>query len=126
MTEFIDKLIADFIIYFIKLLNARYSVGKNIKVLKRVKSSPRYRFFRVISGGDLVDIDIFQYPHKTAVVISMLYYKQEHILMVSKSSTDRRTTIRLANFPFCRVKFYMKRNLTPRKYLVNSSTLYVL
>lgn len=79
-----------------------------------MKSSPRYRFFRVISGGDLVDIDIFQYPNKTTVVISMLYYKQEHILMVSKTNTDRRTAIRLAAFSFLQSKvLYEEKLKTP-------------
>jgi hypothetical protein len=80
-----------------------------------MKSSPHYRFFRVISGGDLLDIDIFQYPHKTTVVISMLYYKQEHILMVSQTNPDRRTAIRLANFSFLKSKnlYEKKLNIPP-------------
>lgn len=79
-----------------------------------MKSSSRYRFFRVISGGDLLDIDIFQYPDKTTVVISMLYYKQEHIIMVSKTSSDRRTALRLANFSFLQTKIlYEKKLKTP-------------
>lgn len=79
-----------------------------------MKSSPRYRYFRVISGGDLLDIDILQYPHKTIVVISMLYHKQEHILMVSKTSSDRKTAIRLANLSFVQSKIlYEKKLKTP-------------
>ncbi|MCM3719043.1 hypothetical protein [Fictibacillus phosphorivorans] len=74
-----------------------------------MKSSPRYRFFRVILGGDVVDIDIFQFPHKTTVVFSMLFYKQEHTLMVSKTSPDRGTALRNANFSFLQSKAQLEK-----------------
>jgi hypothetical protein len=80
-----------------------------------MKISPRYRFFRVISGGDLIDIDIFQYPHKTTVVISMIYYKQEHILITSISDHERKSAIRLANLTFQKSKkaFEQKHSIPP-------------
>jgi hypothetical protein len=61
-----------------------------------MKNTPQYRFFRVISGGDLVDIDIFQYPDKTKVIVSMIYYKNEQIILVSKSDVNRKSAIKLA------------------------------
>jgi hypothetical protein len=114
LTEYIDKFHITTYYLINKTFIYKTSAWKIIKGLMRMKSSPRYRFFRVISGGDLVDIDIFQYPHKTTVVISMLYYKQEHILMVSKTSNDRRTAIKLANFSFLQSKtLYEKKLKTP-------------
>jgi hypothetical protein len=47
-------------------------------------------------GGELIDIDIFQYPDKTTVVISIMDYKNEHMIMVSKTDKDRRAAIKLA------------------------------
>jgi hypothetical protein len=65
-----------------------------------MKSSPRYRFFRVIIGGDLIDIDIFQYPHKTTVIFSMILYQNEQIIMASKTDSERKTAIKLAQHSF--------------------------
>ncbi|WNB91202.1 hypothetical protein [Bacillus sp. NEB1478] len=65
-----------------------------------MKSSPHYRFFRVIMGGEIIDIDIFQYPNKTTVVISMIFYKNEQVILVSKTDKDRKTAIKLAQQTF--------------------------
>ncbi|MCM3733384.1 hypothetical protein M3196_17165 [Fictibacillus nanhaiensis] len=78
-----------------------------------MKSSPRYRFFRVISGGDLINFDIYQYPHITTVIISMLYYQQEHILMISHTNSDRKTAIKTANHSFQQSKILYEKKINP-------------
>ena len=73
---------------------------KKEKGLKKMKSSPRYLFFRVIMGGETMDIDIFQYPHKTTVVITMIFFENEQVILVSKTDEDRKTAINLAQQSF--------------------------
>lgn len=65
-----------------------------------MRSSPKYRFFRVMIGGELVDVDIFQYSHKTTVVMSMLYYNQEQIIMASVTAPERKIAIKGAALLF--------------------------
>ncbi|MDR7071414.1 hypothetical protein [Fictibacillus barbaricus] len=80
-----------------------------------MKSSPQYRFFRVIMGGELIDIDIFQYPDKTTVVISIIDYRNEQMIMVSKTDIVRKTAIKLAlqSFKLSKQRYENKHNPPP-------------
>lgn len=78
-----------------------------------MKSSPKYRFFRVMIRGEMIDIDIFQYSHETTVVMSMLYYKQEHIIMTTVSATERKSALKRAFILFQQIKLNYENKLLP-------------
>lgn len=78
-----------------------------------MRNSPKYRFFRVMIEGELVDVDIFQYSHKTTVVMSMLYYKQEQIIMASVTAPERKIALKRASLSFQQVKSNFLKKLLP-------------
>ncbi|MBH0162325.1 MULTISPECIES: hypothetical protein [Fictibacillus] len=67
--------------------------------------TPQYRFIRLITGNEIMDVDLFLYTNKTTVVVSMLYYKQEHIIMSSHTAPDRKTALKQAFHTFYETKF---------------------
>ncbi len=78
-----------------------------------MRSSPKYRFFRVMIGDDVVDVDIFQYSHKTTVVMSMLYYKHEQIIMASVTAPERKIALKRASLSFQQTKTAYEKKLLP-------------
>ncbi|MQR97245.1 hypothetical protein [Fictibacillus phosphorivorans] len=68
-------------------------------------SVPQYRFIRLIIGNEILDVDIFLFTDKTTVVVSMLYYKHEHIIMSSQTAPDRKTALKNAFHAFYETKF---------------------
>lgn len=68
-------------------------------------STPQYRFIRLITGSEILDVDIFLFTDKTTVVVSMLYYKYEHIIMSSQTAPDRKTALKHAFHSFYKTKF---------------------
>ncbi|WP_416730886.1 hypothetical protein [Fictibacillus sp. JL2B1089] len=75
--------------------------------------SPQYRFIRLITRSEILDVDIFLFSDKTTVVVSMLYYKHEHIIMSSQTAPDRKTALKHAFHSFYKTKFiYDQKHLT--------------
>ncbi|MED1865736.1 hypothetical protein P4V41_19945 [Fictibacillus nanhaiensis] len=68
-------------------------------------STPKCRFIRLIIGNEVLDIDIFLYTEKVTVVVSMLYYKHDHIIMSSHTAPDRKSALKHAFHAFYETKF---------------------